>query len=223
VSFSHSLIVVTLKAITGLICRIDDQELERIPQQGPLIIYTNHVNILEIPIIYTHLQPRRVHGILLAERWNIPILRWMLSVTETSPLHRAEADIDAIRLGLEVLGKGRTIIISPEGTRSHDGKLQPAHPGVVLLALHSHAPLLPVAYYGAENWQENLSHLRRTDFHVRVGQAFHLDDYGERVTHTVRQRMIEEMMFQLASLLPAENRGYYSDLSKADKKYIDLG
>ena len=219
-SFSHRLIVVSLKAITGLTCRIDDQELERVPQQGPLIIYTNHVNILEIPIIYTHLQPRKVHGMLLSERWNIPILRWMLSVTEAIPLHRAEADIDAIRLGLEVLGKGRTIIISPEGTRSHDGKLQPAHPGVVLLALHSHALLMPVAYYGAENWQENLSHHSRTDFHVRVGQAFHLDDHGERVTHTVRQRMMDEMMFQLASLLPAENRGYYSDLSQANKKYL---
>ena len=61
-TLSQRLIVGTLKGITSLICRIDDAELEKVPTHGPLIIYTNHVNILEIPIIYTHLQPRRVHG-----------------------------------------------------------------------------------------------------------------------------------------------------------------
>jgi hypothetical protein len=29
-------------------------------------------------------------------------------------------------------------------------------------------------------------------------------------------------MFQLASLLPAENRGYYSDLSLANNRYLNF-
>ncbi len=163
-TFSQRFIIGTLRGITNLICRIDDVELDQVPRQGPLIIYTNHVNILEIPIIYTHLQPRRVHGMLLAERWNIPVLSWALDVTETIPLQRGVADIDAIRTGLQALEKGEIIIIAPEGTRSHDGILQPAHPGVVLLALHSGAPLLPVVSFGAENYTENLSRLKRTIF-----------------------------------------------------------
>jgi 1-acyl-sn-glycerol-3-phosphate acyltransferase len=220
VSFSHSLIVTSLKAITSLLCRIDAAELKRVPLSGPLIIYTNHVNILEIPIIYTRLQPRKVHGMLLAERWNMPLLRWMLDVTETIPLHRGEADIDAIHKGLEVLSRGESVIISPEGTRSHDGRLQPAHPGVVLLALHSRASLLPVAYYGAENWQENLKHLRRTDFHLRVGEIFHLDEAGEKVMKEVRQRMLDAMMHQLSRLLPPEYRGYYAGAPGEKQKYL---
>lgn len=219
-SFSHRLIVTSLKAITSLICRIDAAQLEQVPGSGSLIIYTNHVNILEIPIIYTRLQPRKVHGMLLAERWKVPVLRWMLEVTQTIPLHRGEADIDAIHMGLEVLARGETIIISPEGTRSHDGRLQPAHPGVVLLALHSRAPLLPVAYFGSENWRENLSRFKRTDFHLRVGKLFHLEDRGEKVTRPVRQRMMDEMMFQLAQLLPLEYRGAYADTAAASQGYL---
>jgi 1-acyl-sn-glycerol-3-phosphate acyltransferase len=179
VTFSQRIIVSTFKGITGLICRIDDAQLINVPNQGPLIIYTNHVNILEIPIIYTHLQPRHVHGLLLAERWNIPILNFVLDVTETIPLQRGEADIDAIHQSLEFLKKGDMLVIAPEGTRSHDGILQPAHPGVVVLALHSGAPLIPVVFYGAENYTENLSRLKRTDFHIRVGRPFHLDAGGE--------------------------------------------
>jgi 1-acyl-sn-glycerol-3-phosphate acyltransferase len=220
VSFSHWLIVTSLKSITSLICRIDASELKQVPRTGPLIIYTNHVNILEIPIIYTRLQPRKVHGMLLAERWNIPLLRWMLDVTETIPVHRGEADIDAIHKGLDVLARGRSIIISPEGTRSHAGKLQQAHPGVVLLALHSRASLVPVAYYGAENWHENIKHLRRTDFHLRVGKCFRLDAAGEKVTKEVRQRMMDEMMYQLSQLLPPEYRGYYAGAPGERPKYL---
>jgi 1-acyl-sn-glycerol-3-phosphate acyltransferase len=220
VTFSQRFIVSASKGITGLICRIDDAALEKVPKQGPLIIYTNHVNILEIPIIYTRLQPRRVHGMLLAERWNIPILSWALDVTETIPLRRGEADIDAIRIGLNALEKGDMLIIAPEGTRSHDGVLQPAHPGVVLMALHSGAPLMPVAFYGAENYTQNLSRLKRTDFHFRVGRPFHLDAGGEKVTRLVREKMMEEMMYQLASLLPMQYRGGYAEATEAEARYI---
>lgn len=219
-TFSQRLITGTLRGITSLICRIDDVELDKVPKQGPLIIYTNHVNILEIPIIYTHLQPRRVHGMLLAERWKIPVLNWVLDVTETIPLQRGVADIDAIRRGLQALEKGEIIIIAPEGTRSHDGILQPAHPGVVLLGLHSGAPLLPVVSYGAEKYTENLSRLKRTDFHLRVGKIFHLDDQGEKVTRQIREKMMQEMMYQMASLLPAQYRGEFGDLSNATIRYI---
>jgi 1-acyl-sn-glycerol-3-phosphate acyltransferase len=210
VSLSQRLIVVTLKAFTSLICRINDAELERVPKNGPLIIYTNHINILEIPIIYTHLQPRGVHGLVMAERWRNPILRWMLDSTESIPIQRATADIEAIRKGLEVLAKGEIIIISPEGTRSHDGRLQPAHPGVILLALHSAAPLLPIAYFGSERWHENISRLQRTNFHIRVGKLIQLVAHEERVTHGVRQEMLDELMYQLAELLPEEYRGNYA-------------
>ncbi len=219
-TFSQRFIVSALKGITGLICRIDDAELEKVPKQGPLVIYTNHVNILEIPIIYTRLQPRHVHGMLLAERWKIPILNFALDVTETIPLRRGEADIDAIRIGLNALEKGDMLVIAPEGTRSHDGVLQPAHPGVVLMALHSGVPLMPVAFYGAENYTQNLSRLKRTDFHFRVGRLFHLDAGGEKVTRQVREKMIEEMMYQLASLLPTQYRGRYGGTSEAGMRYI---
>lgn len=219
-SVSHWLVVNGLKGLTGLICRIDDKQLERVPRQGPLIIFTNHVNILEIPIIYTHLQPRPVRGMLLAERWDIPVVSWGLDVTRTIPLHRGEADLPAMRLGLEALGNGEMLIIAPEGTRSHDGKLQPAFPGVVLLALHSHAHLLPVGFYGAENYAANLKRLRRTDFHLRVGVPFHLETHGQKVTREVRQAMVDEMMYQLASVLPPEYRGHYADKSAASTNYI---
>jgi 1-acyl-sn-glycerol-3-phosphate acyltransferase len=217
---AQRILVALARGITGSICRIDDAQLAQVPYQGPLIIVTNHTNILEIPIIYSRLQPRAVHGLVLAARWENPILGWMLNVCQTIPLQRGEADFSAIRRALNYLQAGHILIISPEGTRSGDGLLQCAHPGVVSLALHSHAPLLPIVYSGAEKYKENLARLRRTDFHLSVGKSFYLDARGSKVTRQVRKQMIDEIMYQLAALLPQAKRGIYSDLSTSTSDYL---
>jgi 1-acyl-sn-glycerol-3-phosphate acyltransferase len=216
----HGILVATLKGLTSLICRIDDAQLAHVPDRGPLIIVTNHVNIVEIPIIYTRLQPRPVVGMVLADRWDNPLLAWSLDVCGAIPLRRGEPDIAALRRAIELLKAGHIIIIDPEGTRSGHGRLQQGHPGAVLLALRSGAPLLPVVFHGGEHYQDNLRRLRRTDFHIRVGRPFRLDAGGARVTRQVRQQMIDEVMAQMAALLPPAYRGVYSDLEAATERYL---
>jgi 1-acyl-sn-glycerol-3-phosphate acyltransferase len=136
------------------------------------------------------------------------------------PLRRGEADIGALRKALELLKAGYIVAIAPEGTRSEHGRLQRAHPGVVLLALRSGALLLPVVYYGAERYRENLRRLRRTDFHIVVGKPFYVDAGGVKVTRQVRQQILDEIMYQMAALLPPHYRGVYSDLNAATEKYL---
>ena len=46
----HTGIVVTFKALTRAICRVDDAQLEKIPDGGPLILVGNHVHIVEMPL-----------------------------------------------------------------------------------------------------------------------------------------------------------------------------
>jgi 1-acyl-sn-glycerol-3-phosphate acyltransferase len=219
-TFSHRIVVAAFKGLTSLLCRIDDAQLARVPDRGPLIVVTNHVNILEIPIIYTRLQSRPVTGFVRADRWDSRWSRWLLDVCGAIPLRRGEADVGAIRSGMELLKAGYIVIISPEGTRSGHGRLQNAHPGVVLLALHSDAPVLPVAYYGSERYRDNLRRLRRTDFHIAVGRPFYLDAGGVRVTRQVRRQMIDEVMYQMSALLPPAYRGVYSDLDAATEMYL---
>jgi len=218
VTITHAITVAAFKGLTSLICRIDDAQLARVPERGPLIVVTNHVNILEIPIIYTRLQPRPVTGLVSAHRWENRWMRWLLELCGTVPLRRGEADVAAMRRGLDVLKAGRIAIISPEGTRSGHGRLQEGRPGVALLALHSGAPLLPVVYYGSEHYKENLRRLRRTDFHIAVGEPFYLDAGGVRVTRPVRRQMTDEIMYQLAALLPPAYRGVYADLGAATRR-----
>ena len=210
----------TIKALTRLLCRVDNAQLARVPDQGPLIIVANHVNFLEVPLLYTHLQPRPVTGFAKAETWDNAALGALFDLGGAIPLRRGEADIAALRQALKALEVGQILAVAPEGTRSGHGRLQPGHPGVVFLALRSGAPLLPVAYYGGELFWRNLPRLRRTDFHIVVGQPFYLDADGVKVTRQVRQQMVDEIMYQVAALLPPAYRGVYSNLSAATEAYL---
>jgi 1-acyl-sn-glycerol-3-phosphate acyltransferase len=209
------------RALTGRMFRVDDAALAKVPSHGPLIIVTNHVHIPEIPTLYVRLLPRKVYGMAQAERvldknlWGA-ILRWI----DTIPVWRGEADLNALRTGIQRLTEGNIILLDPEGTRSHDGCLQKGQPGAILMALHSGAAMLPVVHYGSENYQKNLKRLRRTDMHYVVGKPFRVEAGGERVTGAIRQQMIDEVMFQMAGLLPAQYRGAYVDMELASHKYL---
>ena len=219
-TIAHRIAVAAFKSLTSLLCCIDDAQLTRVPDQGPLLVVANHVNLLEIPTIYTRLQPRPVTGLVLASRWDSRWLRWLLDVCGAVPLRRGEADVAALRKGMEMLRAGYIVVIAPEGTRSSDGRLQRGHPGVVLLALRSGAPVLPVVHHGSEDYRDNLRRLRRTDFHIVVGRPFGLVAGGVRVTREVRRRMVDEVMYQMSALLPPAYRGVYSDLSAATETYL---
>jgi 1-acyl-sn-glycerol-3-phosphate acyltransferase len=136
------------------------------------------------------------------------------------PIKRGEADTQALRRGLAVLEAGQILAVAPEGTRSNNGCLQHGHPGIVVIALHSRAPILPMVYYGSEKFRRNLTQLRRTDFKITIGQSFYLDSCGNKVTRHIRKLMVDEIMYQLAALLPAKYRGDYANLAAATENFL---
>jgi 1-acyl-sn-glycerol-3-phosphate acyltransferase len=162
-------------------------------------------------------------GMALSTRWNHPIIRWWFNASGAIPLERGGMNLENIQKGVEALKNGKILGIAPEGTRSYNGCLQAGHPGIIPLAIKSGAPLLPIVYYGGEKYKANLKRLRRTDFHIAVGRQFRLTTRGQTLDREVRQQMIDEIMYQLAAILPPIYRGRYADLSHATQNYINWG
>jgi 1-acyl-sn-glycerol-3-phosphate acyltransferase len=199
----------TIKGLGSLLCRVDVEELRKVPEKGPLILVCNHVNMLDV-LVFPHLDPRPVTGFAKTETWNNRAIGAIFSLWEAIPIKRGEPDASAIQQGLKALEAGKIVAIMPEGTRSGHGCLQRGFPGVVVLGLHIQAPLMPLVYYGAETYRKNLTRLQRSDFHVRVGPAFHIETQGKQVNRQVRQEIADEIMFELADLLPERYRGVYN-------------
>lgn len=210
----------TFKRIVRAWCRVDDSQWDKIPENGPYIMAVNHINFIEIPVMYTHLVPRPMTGFVKAESFDRTAYGWLFKLWGGISVQRGEVDMSAVRAGLGVLSEGKILVIAPEGTRTGDGRLIEGQPGIVIMALKARVPILPVVYYGHEDIWRNTKRLRRTDFHVNVGRPFYLDPGGERVTKDVRRQMVAEIMYQLARLLPEKNRGYYRDLAKTTETYL---
>jgi 1-acyl-sn-glycerol-3-phosphate acyltransferase len=214
------LINFVIRVYTRITCRIDAPDLHKVPMQGPLIVISNHTGQIEVPLVFAHLQPRKLTGWAKVESWDNKFLNWVFGVWGMIPVRRGEADMHALKAALRALEKGLIFGIAPEGTRNYNGILRRALPGAVTLALHSGAPIIPVAHWGGENFMKNLKSFKRTDFHIRVGEPFKIDTQGIKVTGEIRQQIVDEMMVQIAKLMPEEYHGEYSDQSKWTGKYI---
>jgi 1-acyl-sn-glycerol-3-phosphate acyltransferase len=209
-----------LRRVFQTVCRIDVDELKKIPRNGPLIMVGNHVNFLEAPVILPHLDNPNVTGLAKRETWNNPLFHFLFNQWGVIPIDRGVVDREAFRLSIEALKQGKILAVSPEGTRSKDGRLLPGKPGIVALAMRSQAPLMPVCFYGYENFWQNFKRLRRSDFHVAVGKPFRLQLNDEGPDKEARQRITDEIMYKIAELLPEQYRGVYADVNTVNYRYL---
>jgi 1-acyl-sn-glycerol-3-phosphate acyltransferase len=220
-SLTERLLERAVDGLVRLLCRVEGAErLDAIPQRGPLILVTNHISLLEVPVLRKYLRSRGVIGLAKAEAWGNPLFRRLLDMWEAIPIRRGENDITALRRTLEVLKQGRILGVAPEGTRSRHGRLQRGHPGAVTIALKSGAPLMPIVFWGGERLRSCIRRLRRTPFHFNVGEPFRIVTEGIRVTSEIRQQIVDEIMIQLAKLLPENYRGVYADRVTAPTRFI---
>jgi 1-acyl-sn-glycerol-3-phosphate acyltransferase len=196
--------------LTTLLCKIDDRQVHKVPNEGPWILVTNHVNVLEIPVIYTRLRPRPISGFFAAYRLESLWMRWLLYAFGGIPVRRGEPDLMALRQAVKRIRSGAMFALAPEGTRNPQGQLQQGKAGVVLLAQWGGAPIQPIVHYGDVDWQQQLKRLRRVSFNIAVGRPFRIVTHDQRLTAPIRQAIVDEIMLQMASLLPEAYHGYYA-------------
>ena len=200
----------------------DIKQLDKIPEKGPLILAVNHVNFLDVPIVAAHSMSKPLTALVKVETWDSPLMGELFTLWDAIPIRRGEADLDAMHAAVKALENGRIVGVAPEGTRSEDGQLQQGLPGIVLLAVRSNAPILPLVYYGHDVFKQSIRKLRRAPFHVVVGEPFRLDIKGQALSKEIRMQATSEIMYQMSALLPQKYRGIYADLSKATEEFLQF-
>ncbi len=213
----YKIVAFIVKIATGVLCRIDAPDLHKMPMRGPLIVISNHTGQLEVAVFFGQLQPRPITGWAKMESWDNAFLNWLFNLWGLIPVRRGEGDTSALRKAIKALEEGFIFGVAPEGTRNKTGQLKRAHPGAVMLAVHSGATILPLAHWGGENFLKNLARFKRTGFHIRVGEPFHLKLDGVKVTREIRQQIVDEMMIRLAELLPPAYHGAYANMINNEK------
>jgi 1-acyl-sn-glycerol-3-phosphate acyltransferase len=121
---------------------------ENFPMEGPFLIASNHASHLDPPIVGSQVA-RQMRFFARKSLWNSKVARWWLDNVETIPVERDSGDIGAIKRVIQALRENRSVVLFPEGTRSPDGLLQKAKPGVGLMACKTGVPVVPCRVYGS--------------------------------------------------------------------------
>ena len=127
---------------------------ENVPATGPAILASNHLSVIDS--IYLPLMlPRPVTFAAKAEYFTGTRLRdrvvgaYLRSTNQLSTDRAGgRAAQEMLEAAVSHLRSGELFGIYPEGTRSPDGRLYRGRTGVGYLALHSGAPVIPVAMIG---------------------------------------------------------------------------
>ena len=184
---------------------------EYIPENGPVIIATNHLSRLDIPVLFLTPKRKEIRAMVTDKYLNYPILKIIIIMADSIWLDRTKADYTAFRKAMEALNQGYALGISPEGTRSKTGKLQKGKPGAAMLASKTGVTVVPVGISGTETGTRQLLHFKRPHFVARFGPGFKLAPLNNENRSEKLQEYTDEIMCRIAALLPEEYRGEYAN------------
>jgi len=120
---------------------------ERVPLEGPVILASNHASFLDPPLVGSGVH-RGINYLARESLFRFPGVGWLLRKWNSVPVDRDGGGAAGLKAILDRLLAGGAIILFPEGTRTRDGKLQPARAGIGLTVIKSEAPVVPVRVFG---------------------------------------------------------------------------
>ncbi|HZJ56901.1 MAG TPA: lysophospholipid acyltransferase family protein [Clostridia bacterium] len=181
-----------LRPILFLLYRPKTIGLDNFPKTGKVVLYSNHISMLD-PILIACMLPRRIYFMAKSELFQNPILRFVLKNVGAFPVKRGTADLAAIKNSLKVLKGGNVFGIFPEGTRGKQGEVKHFSLGAASIAHRSKAKVIPVGVIG----RYKLFH----PMEVVVGEVLDMDNYFSQKSNTELMELIStEMENSLKSL-----------------------
>jgi 1-acyl-sn-glycerol-3-phosphate acyltransferase len=195
-----------------LIADIELEGIEKLPA-GNVIIAANHLGRLDTATLLCILDREDIIMPVAEKYKDHPLYGAIGRAANAVWLNRFEADYSAFRQILDRMKQGGLLVIAPEGTRSKTEALQEAKMGVAFLASKSGYPVLPVAVTGTEDRAilENLKHFRRSKITATAADLFYIDVPKGKGREEALRRATDEIMCQIAALLPERYRGVYAD------------
>ena len=152
-NFSISLFADTASALIGLNLKIDGEE--HLWSQRPAVFIFNHQSNVDL-VIVARLLRRDITGVGKREIRDLPIVGRVFEAAGVVLIDRRDTAkaieammplVDAMRV------EGKSVCLSPEGTRSITDKLAPFKKGAFHLAMQAGVPIVPIVIHNSGDVQ----------------------------------------------------------------------
>lgn len=211
-----------LHRLLNLLTRVEYHHLEYVPPRGGIIIATNHLSRLDIPVLLVIPARDDVTALVTDKYKAYPLFKWLVTTANGIWLDRTKADFTAFKAAVEAIKDGQAMGIAPEGTRSQTGGLIEGKSGVVLLALRAGCPIVPVGISGTDTAVADMLKLKRPPIQVTFGPAFTLPPLDRDNREEQLKRYTDEVMCRIAVTLPEKYRGVYREAPRVKELEKEL-
>ena len=176
--------------------------LENIDQNKPYVMVMNHNSGIDIFAAYKI--PLNFRWVSKREVFRVPFMGPLLTIHGDIPIERgnpSEAMAKVLSLGKLWLGRGASVAIFPEGTRSKTGEINRFKMGAFNLAKEANVEILPIVMTGTNNmfrkgWLVNwTNHVA-----IRVMKPISVEEIAATDVKEMAQKVREQMVDELAKL-----------------------
>jgi len=189
---------------------------ERAPLNGPVILASNHSSYLDPPLVGAGIK-RGINYLARENLFRFPVVGWILHQWQVVPVDREGGGAKGLKAILDRLLEGGAIILFPEGTRSRDGKIQPARSGIGLTVIKSRAPVVPVRVFGTfEAYGRQMVFPRPRRVAVKYGRPMRFIELRAEAKvcskprlKEIYQQVADEIMTAIATLQAFEDKAEF--------------
>ena len=141
----------SLLMVSGV--QVDVEGMEYIDPHRSYVIASNHLSYMDTPVVLANV-PARFRFLAKRGLFKIPLLGTHLGQAGHIPVHRDDprASVKTMQIAAEAIQKrGTSLLIFPEGGRSHDGRLGSFKEGAAYIAIRAGVPIVPAALIGTQH------------------------------------------------------------------------
>src|SRR5947199_8572421 len=174
---------------------------ERMLQNGPVLLAMNNQSYLDTPLAGTTCD-RAIYFLARRTLLDVPLLGRLLPRLNVIPVNQEGIDRSALKSLIRILKAGNAALVFPEGSRTADGNLQPAEPGLGLIIAKTLAPVVPMRIFGAhEALPRGGDGLHFVPITIVIGEPifFNVADLAP-AGKNLYQRLSERVMAAIAAL-----------------------
>ncbi|HBM74336.1 MAG TPA: 1-acyl-sn-glycerol-3-phosphate acyltransferase [Clostridiaceae bacterium] len=165
---------------------------QNIPDSGGVVLCPNHIHWMD-PILIAVYTKRKIHFMAKVELFKNNFFAMILKDLAAFPVKRGRPDISAIKTSFNVIKSGEILGIFPEGTRSRSGKLLPAEPGVALISIKTHSPVIPIRITGSYGLFKRL--------YIYIGKPISYSEFeNEKLSVSKISELSQNIMHEISKL-----------------------
>lgn len=194
-----------LRGIFGSFFQLRIIGYDKLIQSGACIYVANHESFIDPPLLGQMFESP-VHFLARKTLFDPPVMKQVLPLCYALPIDQDKPDPGSLLRVMRLLRSGGRIVIFPEGSRSPDGEIHEAMPGIgLIIGKLATVPVQPLRIEGA--FESLPIHSKRLRFHpltVTVGDPIHFSEEELRAKGRQAQLHLGQKIMDAIRALPTE-------------------